>query len=104
MTKAEYFLNVLKNKLDDNFSEISTVLDGLKEGETAVFKLDMSVEFFGGSLVPSGGFMSQKKMKVTKDPIDQEPFDPDQPDMLETETAAQLTAKRLNIVGKQAKK
>ena len=72
MTKAEYFLNVLKNKLDDNFSEITTTLDGLKEGETAVFKLDMSVEFFGGSLVPSGGFMSQKKMKAVKDPIDQQ--------------------------------
>ena len=92
MTKAEHFLNVLKNKLDDNFGEIAATLDGLKEGETAVFKLDMSVEFFGGSLVPIGGFMSQKKMKAVKDPIEQEPFNPDQPDMLETETAAQLTA------------
>ena len=83
MTKGEYFTNVMKNKIDDNFSEISIMLTGLKEGEAAVFKVEMTVSEFGGKLVPSGGFSAQKKLKGTKDAIDQEPFDPDQPDMFD---------------------
>jgi len=83
MTKADYFSNVMKNKIDDNFGEMDGLLEGLKEGETAVFKLDMSVQVSGGKLVPSGVFLCQKKLRGNRDAIDQEPFDPDQPDMFD---------------------
>lgn len=85
MKQVEYFSNVMKNKIDDNFNQIEELLGGLATGETAVFELKMSVEFDNGFLVPSGGFTCQKKMRALKDSIDQEPFNPDQPDMFEEE-------------------
>lgn len=86
--EADFFSNVLKNKIDGNFDMIEEKLSEIQTLESVTLKLELNVKKDAkGKFEYSGFFGSQKKSVAVKDCIDADVFDPDQPDMFEESTA-----------------